>query len=131
MSESHCPICHSELEVRDVAPCFDCGAVPEELDRLAQGKHTYTEVLAFAVPLVVCDFCLVDFSSYDPAFFNRPPRTKLGLGEFVEVRAIPNPSRAKDTFCPGCRRRLAFLRFLAKVRANGSEGLERQCKTSG
>lgn len=121
MSESHCPICYEALEVRDVAPCFDCGWDPLELDHLEERKHTYTEVLAFRVPIVLCDFCLVDFSSYDPAFFNRPPRTKLGLGEFVEVRALANPSRANDKFCPACRRRLAFLRFLAKVRAAGSE----------
>lgn len=125
MSESHCPICHSELEVRDVAPCFDCGWDPTELDHLAEGKHTYTEVLAFGVPIVLCNFCLVDFSSYDPAFFNRPLRTKLGLGELVEVRAITNPSQGKDKFCPACRQRLAFLRFLTKVRASGLDGVDR------
>jgi hypothetical protein len=124
MSDSHCPICYAELEVRDVAPCFDCGAVPEELDHLAKGQHTYIEVLAFGVPIVLCNFCLVDFSSYDPAYVNRPPRTKLGLGEFVEVRAITDPSPGKDKFCPVCRRRLAFLRFLAKIRASGSDGVE-------
>ena len=85
---------------------------PGELEHLAKGKHTYTEVLAFGIPIVVCNFCLVDFSSYDPAFFNRPARTKLGLGEFVELRAITNPSLGKDKFCPVCRRRLAFLKFV-------------------
>ena len=124
VAESHCPVCAAELEIRDVAPCFDCGWDPGELEHLAEGKHTYTEVLAFGIPIVVCNFCLVDFSSYDPAFFGRPPRTKLGLGEFVEVRAITNPSGGKDKFCPVCRRRLAFLRFLAQVRAAGSDGVE-------
>ena len=124
MSESHCPICYAALEVRDVAPCFDCGWDPTELDHLEEEKHTYTEVLAFGVPIVLCNFCLVDFSSYDPAFFSRAARTKLGLGEFVEVRAITNPSQGKDKFCPVCRRRLAFLKFLAKVRASGSEGTD-------
>ena len=116
MPESHCPICFEEIEVRDVAPCFDCGWDPTELEHLAAGKHTYMEVLAFGIPIVVCNFCLVDFSSYDPAFFNLRPGAKIGLGEFVEVREIANPSRSKDKFCPACRRRLAFLRFLEKVR---------------
>jgi hypothetical protein len=124
MAESHRPICAAELEIRDVAPCFDCGWDLGELEHLAEGKHTYTEVLAFGIPIVVCNFCLVDFSSYDPAFFNRPARTKLGLGEFVEVRAITNPSQGKDKFCPVCRRRLAFLKFVAKVRASGSDGVD-------
>jgi len=94
------------------------------LDHLVAGKHTYTEVLAFGIPIVVCDFCLVDFSSYDPTFFNRPRGAKRGLGEFVEVREITNPSRGKDKFCPVCERRLAFLRFLSRVRATGSDDVE-------
>jgi hypothetical protein len=57
MAESHCPICASELEIRDVAPCFDCGWDPGELEHLADGKHTYAEVLAFGIPIVVCNFC--------------------------------------------------------------------------
>ena len=83
------------------------------------------EVLAFGIPIVVCNHCLVDFSSYDPTFFNRPRGAKLGLGEFVEVRELTNPSRGKDKFCAVCQRRLAFLRFLAKVRATGSNDVER------
>ena len=75
MSESHCPICHSELEVRDVAPCFDSGWDPAESDRLSRENHSYTEVLALGFPIVVCNFYLADFSSYDPTFFNRPPLT--------------------------------------------------------
>ena len=121
MTESHCPICYTELEVRDVAPCFDCGDKPQALEDLATGKYTYTEVLAFGVPLVVCDYCKVDFTSYDPAYFNRPRGTKLGLGQFVFARQVTNPSPAKDKHCPVCCRRLAFLRFLATVRAKGSD----------
>ena len=25
MAESHCPICSGPLEIREVAPCYDCG----------------------------------------------------------------------------------------------------------
>ncbi len=119
MSDSQCPICFEKLEVRDVAPCFDCGWDPTELEDLAAGEHTYIEVLAFGIPIVLCNFCLADFSSYKPAFFNRRPGAKIGLEEFVEVREISNPSPSKDKFCPTCCSRLAFLRFLAKVRATG------------
>ena len=124
MSESHCPICFEELEVRDVAPCFDCGWDPTELEHFAVGKHTYMEVLAFGIPIVLCNFCLVDFSSYHPAFFNLRPGAKIGLREFVGVHEIADPSPSKDKFCPTCGSRLAFLRFLAKVRATGSDGNE-------
>ena len=116
MAESHCPICYDELEVRDVAPCFDCGHDTAELDHLAEGLHSYAEVLAFGVSIVLCDFCQVDFSSYDPEYFNRTRSTKLGIEEFVFVRELREPGRAKDKFCVRCRRRLAFLRFVGAVR---------------
>ena len=120
MAESYCRVCYSELEVRDVAPCFDCGDDPRELEELANGTHTYAEVLAFGVPIVLCDFCDADFSSYDPAYFNRASGTTLGLREFVFIRQVADPAPAKDKYCPTCHRRLAFLRFLAAVRATGS-----------
>ena len=99
MSESHCPICFAELDVRDVAPCFDCGGDPPELAHLAAGKHTYMEVLALGIPIVVCSLCLVDFSSYDPTFLQSSSRDEASLGEFVEVRAVINPSLGQDKFC--------------------------------
>ena len=120
MGESQCPICHGELEVRDVAPCFDCGHDPTELEHLAAEKHSYAEVLAFGVAIVLCDFCQVDFSSYDPEYFNRAKGTKLGLEEFTFVRELREPKRAKDKFCATCRRRLAFLRFVTAVRHGAS-----------
>ena len=97
MAESYCPVCYSELEVRDVAPCFDCGDDPRELEELANGTHTYAEVLAFGVPIVLCDFCDADFSSYDPAYFNRASGTTLGLREFVFIRQVADPAPAKTS----------------------------------
>lgn len=87
------------------------------MEHFLSGKHTFSEVLAFSVPIVLCDFCQADFGSYDPEYFNRPRGTKLGLEEFTFVRDVINAAPAKDKFCPTCRRRLAFLRFLAQVRA--------------
>ena len=117
MRESHCPVCATALEVRDVAPCFECGADAGELEELAAGEHTYAELLALGEPLVLCDFCQADFTSYDPAYFNRPRGTKLGLGEFQFVRELRDPAPGKDKFCPRCNHRLAFLRFLVGVRS--------------
>jgi hypothetical protein len=116
VAESHCPICYGKLEVRDVAPCFDCGGDPKELQDLAERRHTYTEVLAFQIPIILCDFCLADFASYDPEYFNQPKGTRLGLAEFVFVRELQNPTVEKDKFCGSCGRRLAFLRFVAATR---------------
>lgn len=117
MSESHCPLCYTKLEVRDVAPCFDCGHSPKELEHLAEGRHTYEEVETLGARAVLCDFCQSDFSSYDPRYFGRPPGTRLGRGYMQVLRTIDDPRPGRDKFCPQCRRRLAFLRFVAQARA--------------
>lgn len=117
MQETVCPLCWTPLEVVDTTPCFDCGALPNERGHLEQRKHTYSEFSAFGIPIILCNFCAVDFSSYDPAYFNLPPRTKLGLGDsLLPIQQIEHATMQKDKFCPQCHRRLAFLRFVKTVR---------------
>ena len=41
MQNEHCPLCFGGLEVREVAPCEECGGDPQEIDHFRQGKHTY------------------------------------------------------------------------------------------
>jgi hypothetical protein len=114
VQETHCPECHTELEIRDVTPCHDCGWAPDELDHYRE--HTYAEVRAFGVDgLVLCNFCEVDFTSYEPSFFGLPRGTTMKLPE--QLRALTTIGIGKDKFCPRCRHRLAFLRFVGRVRA--------------
>jgi len=120
MSESHCPICYAPLEFRDVAPCWDCGANPGEIDHLANGRHTYAEVRVYGAVIVLCDFCQLDFGSYAAGYFGQARRARLGQG-LTLVRQISEPRVSKDKYCPNCARRLAFLRFLADVRERGAE----------
>jgi hypothetical protein len=116
MSETHCPLCYTELETREVAPCYDCGHDPDELRQLADGEHTYDEVTVLGVKAVLCDFCQVDFSSYAPTYFGRPLGRPVG-GDMQLVRGVQDPRPAIDKFCPVCQRRLAFLRFVVEARA--------------
>ncbi len=62
---NHCPICYTELEVRECAPCHDCGwDVPGEIEDLQQKKHTYATFEVYAgLRLNLCSFCMVDFGS--------------------------------------------------------------------
>ena len=48
----NCPICHGSLEERDVAPCFDCGDEPQELDEMIRGEHTYGRFRVFGQEIV-------------------------------------------------------------------------------
>jgi hypothetical protein len=94
MSESNCPICYAALEVRDVAPCWDCGADPAELGDLAEGRHKYAEFLIFDTAIVLCDFCQVDFGSYGPDYLGRSHWVDFGKGmTFVRDVLDPRPRR--------------------------------------
>ena len=115
MSESNCPICYDPLQVRGVAPCWDCGADPAEPGHLAAGRHKYAEFLIFDAAIIRCDFCQVDFGSYAPDYFRRTHRVRYEKG-MTFVRDVLDPHPTKDKYCPSCGRRLAFLRFLADVR---------------
>jgi hypothetical protein len=89
MQETYCPLCHGELEVRDVAPCDECGAVAEELEHFKSGKHSYAEYEVFPrLKLTLCNFCDVDFGSRDPTFFGLPRSARIGYEFMRLVRPI-------------------------------------------
>lgn len=114
---TQCPICFGELEIREVAPCMDCGHLPEELEHLQEGKHTYDELeIVAGLRLVLCDLCQVDFGSYDPAYFGLPSKHRLTFQNMRAIRNVQNPSVGKDLYCQNCGKRLAFLKFVAAVR---------------
>ena len=118
MKKEHCPICSTELEVWDVSPCWDCGHHPAELDHLASGLHTYSEFEVLGSRIVLCDFCMVDFSSYDAELFGLPKGTAIRLGcpEFKELGSVEHAGLSKDKVCPACDRRLKFLNWVMEVR---------------
>ena len=117
MQWQQCPLCLGPLEVREVAPCSECGAIADELVHLREGRHKYQGLRVFDdLELTLCDLCLVDFSSYDPAYFGLEPGTRLGLGQMQVIRDVADPEVATDKFCVACGHSLAFLRFVATRR---------------
>jgi hypothetical protein len=117
MQETYCPLCHGELEVRDVAPCAECGAVPQELEHFKSGKHSYAEYEVFPqLELTLCHFCDVDFGSRDPTFFGLPRSARIGYEFMRLVQPIQEPTLGKDKFCPSCNLRLSSLRFVHEAR---------------
>ena len=97
---------------------MDCGNLPEELQHFHDGIHTYAEYRIFgSLSLVLCNFCFVDFGSYDPTHFGLPPRPRISISRFELVRDLyPPPERTYDYVCPDCGRRLAYLEFLVAAR---------------
>lgn len=117
MSAEQCPLCSSPLEAREVAPCMDCGHDPVELQHFTEGKHTFAEYRIFgSLSLVLCDFCQVDFGSYDPTYFGLPATARIGFGHMSLIRDYQPPQQTFDKVCPECHRRLSFLQFVSNAR---------------
>ena len=118
MSVDYCPICYSKLETVEVAPCEECGHLEEEIEHARNGQHTYAEMRIFGdLSLILCDFCQVDFGSYEPEFFGLPPKTEIGFQKMQILRWIEDHSIQKDKVCPECHHRIQFLEFVSQARA--------------
>lgn len=112
-----CPICFSDLEVTDCAPCDDCGHLPEEIEHFKSGIHRYTVYeIAHGLRLQLCNFCDVDFGSYKPDYLGLRKNKHLGFEHFNFVKAVENPILTKDYYCSSCGHRLTFLKFLCELR---------------
>lgn len=117
MKNEQCPICFSDLELKDCAPCDDCGHLEEEIKHFKQGIHQYNIYNIYkGLRLQLCDFCEVDFGSYKSEYLGFNNNKRIGYGSFEFVFSVENPSIEKDKYCPECGRRLKFLKFLRELR---------------
>lgn len=103
---------------------MDCGSDPQEIEHARNGKHTYAEYRIFGdLSIVLCNFCQVDFSSYDSTFFGLPRGTRVGMNrpqgwEFVrEVQ----PVITKDKCCVHCKWRLPYVLRIADDSASNQD----------
>ena len=117
MATLRCPVCDSVMEIRTVAPCFDCGHRESELHELAAGEHEYHLFTVFGQEIVLCDFCDADFGSYYPSYFGLPGATPGEVNYDLDlIELVENPQPSTDYVCDSCHHRLAYLKFLAAAR---------------
>ncbi len=117
MPETNCPVCFGPLETREMAPCYDCGENPEELEHFRQGDHTYAVYEIFpGLELTLCDFCSDDFNAYNPEFFGLPRHTKIDFNNLKMVCEVNQPSLRMGQACADCGLRLEFARFVVRAR---------------
>lgn len=123
-NQQNCPVCFTELEVRECAPCHACGwDVPAERNDLQENKHTYAVFELYqGITLTLCDFCMLDVASYRPGYFGFTEQKHFPYKNFTFIRQLENPQMERDLFCPNCRQRLAFLVFVQAVRAINAKG---------
>ena len=101
---------------------MECGGLPEELAHYQEGRHRYQELEVLpGHRLVLCNFCMVDFGSFDRSYFGLPQGHSLGFEHMEYVREASNIGIGKDKFCTTCGHRLSFLKFVCAVRSeNGA-----------
>jgi hypothetical protein len=82
-------------QVREVAPCEEGGGDPREIEHFRVRKHTYQRFEVFAdLELTLCNFCMLDFGSYDPTFFGLPRGTQVRFrANAVRAGRIESDSR--------------------------------------
>ena len=119
-----CPRCGEELEVIDVAPCDDCGWNAVEIEHFKNREHTYSEFEVYGSKLVLCNFCDVDFSSYDPEVWGFQKNCSVGYGTrgFNKITELPYSlmSIKKEQFCPNCRAKLSMIEAQIYAKENNS-----------
>lgn len=117
-SNKYCPICFSEWEVQECAPCDDCGwKMPQEKEDLLQHRHTYSVYEIYqGLQLTLCNICDVDFASYKSEYFGFTNNRSLSISDFTFIKQINNPTIQRDHVCTHCNARSTFLHFLAAIR---------------
>ncbi len=100
---------------------MECGADEFELDHYL--THEYTEFEAyFGQPVILCDFCVADFASYDPAYFGFSKGRKISSSDWTFVRRIIDIQLAPQHYCPNCSHLLSFMTFVEGCRQGNERG---------
>jgi hypothetical protein len=117
-----CPLCAAGMHWRDVSPCMECGGDPRELKMLDDAAHSYHEVLVFGrFPIVLCDFCQIDFGTYPSYFFGLPRQQHLGFND-LHYSGTVQPTLGQDWVCTSCGYRMAFSKFVQALRKHYGSG---------
>lgn len=120
-----CPVCFDELELRNLAPCDDCGFAEAEIEHFESHEHVYSEFEVYGSTLILCNFCDLDFSSYKPEHWGFESGRRVGYGSqgFRKVTELPYSALSikKGWFCSTCGATLKMVEAALKAREeNGS-----------
>ena len=125
MKTEQCPICSNELEIKEVTPCIECGALEDEVKPLKQDikegfihdSNTFNEYRIFEkFEIILCGYCAIDIGSFDPEYFGLPKNKKLGYENLQFLKELKKPTIGKDKYCPECKQRLSFINFVLSAR---------------
>lgn len=126
MNRDQCPICFSELEKCQTAPCYRCGVSEMEIQHWKDGIHRYSENEMFGQRIVLCDYCLYDFCSENGTFYGLTSKTAKSWVEIrpemiTHCKSLDQTQLISDKYCSECEQRFAFLRFLEQARLHNQK----------
>ena len=104
---------------------MECGGDEMELDHYQEHNYREYEVY-FNQKIILCEFCDVDFGSYDPAHFGFEKGKRVGHKDFNFVKDITEKQLRLDKFCTNCKHRLPFLNFINKCRTENKNGTQQR-----
>ena len=129
MKLEQCPLCGSELEIKEVTPCIECGALEDQVTLLKQDikenfEHDSVEFAEYRIfnkfKITLCGFCALDIGAYDPEYFGLPKNYRLGYDKLQFLKKVEKPSSGKDKYCPECKQRLSFINFVLSARSENA-----------
>ena len=116
MSQSQCPKCYAELEVREASPCFVCGCWlnSEEL-REAVNKNDFAVYgLTDGTEIILCKLChLEEVLSNQGGLLNDLAIRKEEAEASVRFLDHAEALVTKDKYCTECDKRLSLLKVTA------------------
>ncbi|WP_298868265.1 hypothetical protein, partial [uncultured Gimesia sp.] len=68
------------------------------------------------IEISLCDLCAMELGLYDPQYFGLSSNQELKYGNMEFIKVVREPRVGKDKYCPSCKKRLSFIKFVLKVR---------------
>jgi len=94
----NCPICKSFMTKIDVTPCYNCGHESIEIKNFKVYKNEYFLSKIYEEEIILCDFCVADFESYQADYFG--VKNKSQVATVVNpIKKILNAEIKKDYYC--------------------------------
>ena len=115
MKHTNCPICYSNLGIRDVTPCYVCGGWDGELERYSQDTVFTEYYLESGKYITLCESCwleeLLALQGDLVSDLNLPISKGAASGYTLSNRSVDNKI-VKDKYCSTCNKRLALLKII-------------------
>jgi hypothetical protein len=120
MKHSNCPKCYSNLEVRDVGPCYVCGGWDGVADKFDPDYEHNEYELDSGETIILCKGCwLEEMLALQGELVSdlKLPLNRGCASGYRIARSVSQPQVTKDKYCPSCNKRLALLKVMVHRQA--------------